>query len=160
MALAFLLTTRGIPQLYYGTELLMDGDGGYHPNVRLDFPGGWSGDKVNAFTREGRTAEQNEVFDYMKSLLTWRKTQRAVHDGKLTHFIPQENVYVYFRHYNNDCIMVVMNANDSEKIVEGKPFQEILKAFSKGQNVITHNTFDDLNSFKVQPWETLIIELE
>jgi len=160
MALAFLLTTRGIPQLYYGTELLMDGDGGYHPNVRLDFPGGWSGDKVNAFTREGRTAEQNEVFDYMKSLLTWRKRQRAVHDGKLTHFIPQENVYVYFRHYNNDCIMVVMNANDSEKIVGGKPFQEILKAFSKGRNVITHNTFDDLNSFKVQPWETLIIELE
>lgn len=160
MALAFLLTTRGIPQLYYGTELLMDGDGGYHPNVRLDFPGGWPGDKINAFTREGRTAEQNEVFEYMKSLLNWRKSQRTIHNGKLTHFIPQDNVYVYFRHYNNECIMVIMNANNTDKILEGKTFHEVLKKFSRARNIITHNTLDDLNSFKLQPWETLIIELK
>ena len=115
MGLAFLLTTRGIPQLYYGTELLMDGDGAYHPNIRKDFPGGWPGDNANGFTAAGRTADQNEVYSYLKKLLDWRKSQTIIHSGKLLHYIPQDNVYVYFRYDAKKCVMVVLNANDSEK---------------------------------------------
>jgi glycosidase len=97
MGLTFLLTTRGIPEIYYGTELLMDGDGGHHPDIRKDFPGGWPGDKVNAFTKEGRTSAQNEAFDFLRTLLNWRKDQEVIHHGKLKHFIPENNIYVYFR---------------------------------------------------------------
>src|SRR5687768_15773937 len=160
MALAFLLTTRGIPQLYYGTELLMDGDGGHHPNVRLDFPGGWAGDAKNAFVKEGRTAEQNEAFDYMKKLLQWRRGEEVIHQGKLTHYIPEDNIYVYFRYSDDKTIMVVMNANDSEKRLGLAPFRERLTGFTRGKNVISQKDFPLLDNLPMSPWETLILILE
>jgi glycosidase len=160
MGMAFMLTTRGIPQLYYGTELLMDGDGGHHPNVRLDFPGGWSGDKVNAFTKEGRTEQQNEVFDYLRTLLNWRKNQDVIHSGKLKHFIPENNIYVYFRYNEERTVMVIMNANDSEKSLDTKPFAESLQKFKKGMDVLTHKEVADIRNLVLPPWSTLILALE
>jgi neopullulanase len=160
MGLAFLLTTRGIPQLYYGTELLMNGDGGHHPNVRLDFPGGWAGDARNAFVKEGRSAEQNEAFDYMKKLLQWRKGEEVIHHGKLTHYIPEDNIYVYFRHNDNRRIMVIMNANDSMKTLDMTPFTESLKGFSAGMDVMTGSALKDLRKIDIPAWNASIFVLK
>ena len=160
MALAFLLTTRGIPQLYYGTELLMDGDGGYHPNVRKDFPGGWSSDTSNAFSAEGRTEVQNEIHSYMKRLLEWRKSEKLIHSGKLTHYIPQDNIYVYFRHDENRSIMVVLNANDSIKDLNTDTFRSHLKSFRTGLDVVSKKTIDSISTLRLQPWEPIILELK
>lgn len=158
MALAFLLTTRGIPQLYYGTELLMDGDGGNHSEVRKDFPGGWTTDRTNAFSKEGRTAEQNEVYDFMKKLLNWRRGEAVVHTGTLTHYIPEDNIYVYFRSDERKTIMVVLNGNASEKQVSVSRFQESLKEATKATDIMT-GIEQQLNALKVPGQTSLVLEL-
>ena len=99
MAMAFIFTTRGIPEIYYGTELLMTtgadkGDGA----KRKDVPGGWPGDKRNAFTASGRTGAENDMYDFMHSLLNYRKSSTALRTGKLMHFIPRDGIYTYFRY--------------------------------------------------------------
>ncbi|MBT1696874.1 cyclomaltodextrinase N-terminal domain-containing protein [Fulvivirgaceae bacterium PWU4] len=160
LGLAFLLTTRGIPQLYYGTELLMDGDGGYHPNVRKDFPGGWPGDKTSAFSRQGRTEAQNEAFDFMKTLLHWRKSQPAVHNGKLTHFIPENNIYVYFRESNSHRVMVILNANDQEKTLSLAPFTECLRGAGRGVDVISQAEVSLRDQVNVPAYTAMIIEVK
>jgi glycosidase len=169
MGLAFLLTTRGIPEIYYGTELLMDGDGGYHPNVRKDFPGGWSGDRVNAFTPAGRTSDQNAVYDYLKKLLMWRKNQPLIHNGKLTHYIPADNIYVYFRHDEGKAVMVVLNANATAKELDTKRFEGNLKSYtsakeifsaSEHSHILSGNTHTDNSKLSLRPWEALILELK
>ena len=159
MALAFLLTTRGIPQLYYGTELLMDGDGSNHSEVRKDFPGGWANDSINAFSKEGRTAEQNDVYDFMKKLLNWRKNEKVIHSGKLTHYIPEDNVYVYFRTSESKTVMVVMNANKSAKSLNAERFNENLKSFKEGKDVMSGKT-QELAHLSIPSQTTLILELE
>jgi neopullulanase len=159
MGLTLLLTTRGIPQLYYGTELLMDGDGGYHPNIRLDFPGGWAGDAVNAFVREGRNADQNEAFDFLQKLLRWRKDQDVIHRGKLTHYIPEDNIYVYFRHNDQKNVMVILNANESEKSLDTTPFAESMKGMKSGVDVLSGARFQDLKKINVAPMTALVLEL-
>jgi glycosidase len=159
MALTFLLTTRGIPQIYYGTELLMDGDGGYHPNVRKDFPGGWAGDKSNAFLAAGRTAEQNEVVDFIKTLSAWRKEQTVIHTGALTHYIPEDNIYVYFRHTSIKTVMVVLNGNATEKILSTQRFQDHMKN-RVGVNVLTKERLENMAQLKVGAWEAAVIELQ
>ena len=160
MALAFLLTTRGIPQLYYGTELLMDGDGGYHPNVRKDFPGGWDGDNVNAFRSDGRTAEQNEVFDYLKNLLQWRKTAEVIHHGELTHYVPNDNIYVYFRYNSSKTVMVVLNANAEDKVVDTNRFVQNVQTFKKGLDIITKREYTNIQSLSVPGMTALVLELQ
>ncbi|HEX8040832.1 MAG TPA: glycoside hydrolase family 13 protein [Chryseosolibacter sp.] len=159
MGLVFLLTTRGIPQIYYGTELLMDGDGGYHPNIRLDFPGGWPGDRRDAFTRAGRTAEENEAHDFLRALLLWRKDQGVIHTGELTHYIPEDNVYVYFRHDDTHRVMVVLNANDSEKVVSAKAFAGDLGGAMRARDVLTGAELGDLSVVNVPAWGALVLEL-
>lgn len=158
MGLVFLLTTRGIPEIYYGTELLMDGDGGYHPNVRRDFPGGWSGDQRNAFTREGRTDAENEAFDFLSKLLNWRKGEEVIHNGKLTHYIPEDNVYVYFRHDESKKVMVILNANDSVKALDTSRFMNDLRGVSEGREVLSGADVD-LRAMKVPAWGAWIVEL-
>jgi glycosidase len=158
MALALLLTTRGIPELYYGTELLMDGDGGYHPNVRKDFPGGWSGDKSNAFTAEGRTEEQNDLYNYLKKILDWRKDQPAIHTGKLTHYIPEDNIYVYFRYNPEKTIMVILNANTDQKKINTARFNVHIKS-SNAINVLSGERLSNITAVTLQPWEAVILEI-
>lgn len=159
MGLVFLLTTGGIPQIYYGTELLMDGDGSHHPNVRLDLPGGWQGDGVNAFSRQGRSQEQNEAFDFISSLLKWRKNNPVIHNGRLTHYIPEDNVYVYFRQDADTRIMVAMNANDSEKVLNTAPFAENLKGVTTATDVLTGAQFRDPGTLYLPAWTALVLEL-
>ena len=159
LGLTFLLTTRGIPQLYYGTELLMDGDGGHHPNVRKTFPGGWKGDPVNAFTAEGRSEEQNDAFNYLRTLLNYRKSQPALHTGKLTHYIPEDNVYVYFRTEGQSTVMVVLNGNTSEKSINTARFKENLGSSTSGREVLSGSILNDLKTLNVAAQSALVIEL-
>ena len=126
-ALAFLLTTRGIPQLYYGTEILMaadkeEGDG----YLRRDFPGGWQGDKTDCFTRAGRTELQNEAFDYARKLLNWRRGNEVIAKGSLKHFSIANGVYVYERRYGDRSVVVMLNGTDRPQTLDLKPYAEIL----------------------------------
>ena len=160
LAMAFLMTTRGIPQLYYGTEILMTGkEHNGHGDIRKDFPGGWSDDPNNAFTREGRTEEQNRAFDFMRKLLRWRQSNEAVQTGKLTHYIPENGVYVYFRHNEEGSVMVILNNTNEKKQVDLSRFAENLQGYSKGRSVLDRTAFDQLNEITVPAKSPLIVEL-
>ena len=161
MSLAFLLTTRGIPQLYYGGEIMMegrksDGDG----VMRIDFPGGWEGDARNAFTKEGRTDLENEAFNFQKKLLMYRKNNPVLHTGKLKHFVPENEVYVYFRSNKEKMIMVLLNNSDEfAKTIDCKRFDEVMSGFSSAKNVMTDEKLNDIRTIKVPAKSVTILEL-
>lgn len=163
LVFTILATARGIPQMYYGTEIKMGGekqkgDG----DIRRDFPGGWSGDAVNAFTREGRTAEQNEVFDFVRNLLNWRKANPVIHNGAMKHFIPEDEVYVYFRYNDDKTVMVVLNNSDEEaKTLDMKRFGEMLDGYTGGRDVISGKEVGDIRTSLTVPAKTsMVIELK
>ena len=160
MGVTFLLTVRGIPQLYYGTEALMDGDASSHPQVRRDFQGGWAGDEVDFFKNKNLTLDQQEAMKFMKKILNWRKSKPVIHQGKLGHFIPQDNVYVYFRTLGNEKVMVMMNGNTTDKSISTERFAEQMKGRTKAKNVLTDEIFHGLETIKVPARTALILELE
>ncbi len=161
LAMAFLLTTRGIPQIYYGTEVLMAGnDINGHGDIRRDFPGGWASDKHNAFTPEGRNKKQSEMWDYTSKILNWRKTATAVHNGKLTHFIPDNEVYVYFRHNQQQAVMVILNNGYQPKVLDTERFNEFLGDKKSGIDIITGKAVEDLSKIQLSPRSAMIIELK
>ncbi len=160
LAMAFLMTTRGTPQIYYGTEILMDGEEhNGHGDIRKDFPGGWKNDKNNAFTKEGRTDEQNNAFNFMRRLLNWRRTNATVQYGKLTHYIPEDGVYVYFKKLNGNTVMVMLNNTNDNKKVNMSRFAVDIGNNTKGKGVLTRKVWDDLSSIEVPAKSPLIIEL-
>jgi glycosidase len=120
LAMALLATTRGIPQIYYGSEIGMKGDknNGGDASIRQDFPGGWKEDTKNAFTKEGRSDFQENYFQFTKKLLNWRKNNSIIHEGKLVQFLPENNVYVYFRVKGKEKVMVVINNSDKEEKIK------------------------------------------
>lgn len=125
--MVFLLTTRGIPQIYYGTEILMTGDKGKGDgDLRKDFPGGWQGDTRNCFVENGRTALENEAFEFTRQLLNWRKGNQVIGKGSLKHYSIQNGVYVYQREFNGKSVVVFMNGTDDSKELDLTPYQEIL----------------------------------
>lgn len=138
MAFAWLLTFRGIPQMYYGNEILMAGttspSDGY---VRKDFPGGWPGDAANKFTAAGRTEKENALFNYIKTLANYRKGSSALTTGKLMQFVPEDGVYVYFRYDAKQTVMCIMNQNNDAKEINLDRFAERTKGFTKGREVAT-----------------------
>lgn len=161
-AFTFLLTTRGIPEIYYGSEILMtgdkaDGDG----SLRADFPGGWEGDKRNAFAKEGRTAEENQAFDYLKALLNWRKGNEVIAKGGLKHFSPAETgVYVYERKYEGRSVVVLLNGRDHETDLPLAAFREVLP-----KQTVVHaldgRSFDlTSNTLPLAPRDVLIFEFK
>ena len=126
-AMVFLLTTRGIPQIYYGTEILMTGDKGKGDgDLRKDFPGGWQGDTRNCFAKNGRTALENEAFEFTRQLLNWRKGNQVIGKGNLKHYSIQNGVYVYQREFNGKSVVIIMNGTDDSKELDLAPYQEIL----------------------------------
>ena len=161
MAMALLATVRGIPQIYYGSEIGMAGnkDKG-DADIRQDFPGGWEGDTNNAFTKEGRTQVQNDYFDYTSKLFNWRKNKSLIHSGKMTHYIPENNVYVYFRYNDSESVMVVINNNTEKQILKTNRFQENIQNFTSGKDVITEKSFDLKNDIEMEGKSVLIIELK
>jgi glycosidase len=162
MGLSFIMTTRGIPQLYYGTEIVMDGDKRKGDgNLRQDFPGGWPGDRKSAFTRTGLTDNESEALDFTRLLLNWRKNNELIHTGKLKHFIPYDGIYVYFRYNDDESIMVIFNNNEKEsKTISRERYKESLAGYTKGHEVITGKTINDLDSIRIEPKTAMIIELK
>ncbi len=161
MAMTFLLTTRGIPAIYYGTEFLMEGEEHKgHGEIRKDFPGGWAGDTLNLFTAQGRNQQQNEAFSYVQNLLKWRAANDAVKYGTLKHYIPENGVYVYFREYNNQRVMVILNNSQTSQSIQTARYKESLRGVIHGKNVISGKPFTFRNSILLEPRSALIIELE
>lgn len=137
MGIAWLLTCRGIPQMYYGTEILMKGFTNPDGWVRLDFPGGWANDKANKFTAAGRTEKENEVFNWTKSLATFRRTSSALTTGKMMQYVPVNGVYVYFRYDANQTVMCVMNTNAEASNLDLSRFTERIQGFTSGTEITT-----------------------
>ncbi len=161
MAYTFLLTTRGIPQVYYGTELAFkQGTKGGDGDKRAEMPGGWDGDARSVFTKSGRTTLENDMFDYVKKITNWRKTSEAIHQGKLLHFVPENNSYVYFRYTDNERVMVIMNMNDSPITVSRQKHIEMLRGYSQALNVITDESVDISRDFSVAGKSTTVLRLK
>ena len=159
LAMTLFFTTRGTLQFYYGTEILMSNPGTEdHGVIRSDFPGGWEGDAVNAFTGEGLTAQQKEAQEYIRTLAHLRKKSCALNSGELLHFIPQEEVYVYFRTFEQENIMVLANRNKEGKTIDLARFSQGLKGATSGENLITEEKVDlSRGTIEVGPMETLIL---
>lgn len=158
--IAWLLTTRGIPQFYYGTEILMKNYANPDGLVRDDFPGGWQGDKSNKFTAAGRTSKENEAFNYVKKLANYRKNNDVLQTGKMMQFIPEEGIYVYFRYNDLKTVMVIMNSNAEEKILPTKRFAERILSSTAAKNVVTEEMINDIRTIKVPGTSTLVLELQ
>ena len=158
-ALVFVATMRGIPQFYYGTEILMAGSGD-HGIVRTDFPGGWKGDPVNAFTEKGLTEQQKEAKNFVRRLLQWRKNAEVIHKGKLKHFIPENGVYVYFRYTNDDTVMVILNKNSKATSLNLAPFAEMLEGKRAGSDVMAGKAYVLGKSLQLEPNSAMILELK
>jgi glycosidase len=163
MAMAFILTTRGIPMIYYGTEVLLttekdkNGDG----YKRADFPGGWANDNISGFTGKNLSPSQLEMTQYLKSLLNWRKNKEVIHTGKLKHFVPEDGVYVYFRYNVNETVMIALNNNENDaKTLDRKRYSEFLDQFQTGKDMISGQTITDLSKITIQPKSAMIIELK
>ncbi|MBL7926161.1 MAG: glycoside hydrolase family 13 protein [Bacteroidia bacterium] len=161
MGITFLLTTRGIPMLYYGTELLMhnfSNDGS--SNVRDDFPGGWPNDTINKFLPQGRNESEKEAHNFISKLALWRQYRPAIQNGKLMQFVPEDGVYVYFRYDDKATIMMVMNANEKAITLNTKRFAERVGSYTKGYEVISNKTLNQIENIEVEAMSAQIIELK
>ena len=158
MAMSFILTTRGIPQIYYGTEIIMESTAD-HGELRRDFPGGWKGDKVNAFSRKGLSNKEIEAQKYLKTLLNWRKKSPAITNGKLIHYPPKDGVYVYFRLFDNESVMVLINNNKNKTRVDLERFYEVLKNNKNGISVINNTKYNLKEKISLDKKSVLILEV-
>ena len=161
MAMTLIATVRGIPQLYYGSEIGMDGDKGKGDgDIRHDFPGGWNGDSNNAFTNSGRTEEQRKFHDFTAKLFNWRKSKEVIHSGKMTHYIPENNVYVYFRYNEKESVMVVINNSNESQTFKTNRFAENIQNHQTGTDIFSGKTIDLKNDITIEPKSTLVLELK
>jgi len=162
MAIACLLTLRGIPQIYYGTEVLLHnsmhpGDHGY---IRADMPGGWENDASNAFSKKGLTRDQIEMQDYMRRLLIWRAQSSALSSGKTLHFAPFNDIYVYFRYTKDQKVMVILNRNEQPTTIDPARFREIIGGDKKGVDIISSKMFDLTSVLEIPAKTTLVLMVE
>jgi len=158
-ALALLLTVNRIPQLYYGTEIMMNGtkavtDG----NVRKDFPGGFPGDCHNAFTEQGRTKAENDMFRWLSRLLHWRQNNPLITKGKMTQFIPHNGVYVVARHFQGRTVMTILNGTTQPATFEVARYKEMIGDAKRGKDVPTGLYYDLSRDHKLKPRQTLVLE--
>ncbi|WP_298411123.1 alpha-amylase family glycosyl hydrolase [Hydrotalea sp.] len=158
MGIAWLLTSRGIPQMYYGTEVLMKGFTNPDGWVRLDFPGGWKGDKKNAFTGEGLLTEEFAVQQYTRTLANFRKSSPALTTGKLMQYVPKDGVYVYFRYTSTQTIMCVMNTSEKVHKTDWNNYAQRTAGFTKGTDVTDGKTVR--NNFEIAPKTLMVVELK
>ncbi len=162
MGLVFYTTVRGIPQFYYGTEVLMNSNDNprSHDVIRSEFPGGWKDHKVSALTGMGLTSDQIEFQNFFKRLLNWRKNNKVIHEGKFIHFTPDEQVeiYSYFRILGDKIVWTIFNRKEETQTIKLEKYQEVLKGKSKGYDVINDKTID-LSNLKISPKSALIIEI-
>lgn len=160
MMMTLIATVRGIPQVYYGDELGMvgnkdvKGDG----DIRRDFPGGWEGDPINAFSAEGRTAEQTEFFEFSKKIFNWRKSKPVIHTGKTMQFVPENNVYVYFRYTADAKVMVVINNNPETQTLNLQRFKEMIETTKEGTDIISEKQITLEDTLTIDGKTSMIIE--
>lgn len=159
MGVAFFLTTRGIPQIYYGTEILMRHDGSEHGDIRADYPGGWEGDKINAFTGEGLSEAAKDMQQYVSNIQNWRKNADVIHDSKLMHFVPEDGTYTYFRYTDDEAVMVILNKNIEAKTIKTDRFKEVIDGYKSGKEIISGNTISDISEVIVPAKSAVIVEL-
>ena len=157
MAYAWLYTCRGIPQLYYGSELLMKGISNPDGWVRLDFPGGWAGDKKNAFTEMGLTNDESDFLHYVQTLGAFRTKSSALKTGNMMQYIPEDGLYVYFRYDNNQTVMCVMNTDTKSRNVNLSKYGERTNLFKSGKDIITGNIIG--SEFSIPSMSMQVIEL-
>lgn len=161
MAMVMLATLRGIPQLYYGSEIGMAGDQNLgDADIRRDFPGGWENDENNAFFPETRSECQKVYFDFTSKLFHWRKTNPAIHFGKTTHYIPENNVYVYFRYNIEKSVMILINNNLENQEIHTARFKENIGNYEKGKEVLTNIVYNLSKTIAIEGKSALILELE
>ncbi|MFT3822643.1 MAG: alpha-amylase family glycosyl hydrolase [Chitinophagaceae bacterium] len=157
--LAWLLTYRGIPQLYYGTEILLKNFADPDGKVRQDFPGGWVGDSLNKFEAAGRTAAENEVFNYTRRLANFRRQSTALKTGKMMQYVPDNGVYVYFRYDDKQTVMCIMNTNDKAAETEADRFTERTSGFTSMKNVVTGTVTSLKGKITIPAKSVLVAEL-
>ena len=161
LGLGFLLTTRGVPQLYYGTENLTKSfKNPSDAEVRKDFEGGWADDKVNKFLASGRTEKENEAFNFVKKLANYRKSSEVLTTGKLTQYLPTDGLYVYFRHTLDKTVMIIMSQNKEDKSLDTTRFMENMKGYVSAKNVMTDSVITDLKTLKIPANTFTILELQ
>jgi neopullulanase len=155
-AITLLLTLRGIPQILYGTEIMMS-ETENHGLIREDFPGGWPVDTVSVFDKINLSTQTLEAIDFFSKLANWRKTSEAITKGKLIHFIPEDDLYVFFRIYQKEKVMVVINAFDKSQTIDFSNYAEIIKDIRKGELIPSSQKVDLSNEIELKPWQSLII---
>jgi len=161
LAMVYFATMRGTPQFYYGTEILRSNKGdNSHGNIRSDFPGGWPDDEINAFNGTRLGDAQKNAQDFTRTLLNWRKTATAVHNGRLMHFVPQNGVYTFFRYNEEQKLMITLNKTDQYQKIGLKQFEEILKGSKHGINSLSKEKITLTDSLDIAPKQPLILEVE
>ena len=158
MAMSIICTIRGIPQIYYGTEIAMASTDD-HGELRKDFPGGWPNDDKNAFTGHGLNERELDAQNYLKKLLNWRKNNLAIAKGDLIHYPVQDGIYIYFRRYENEMVMVIINNNDRAKTVYPDHFNETIKGRTKGVNIINDRLHYLSREINIPGKSTLVLEI-
>lgn len=160
IALTLISTIRGIPQIYYGSEIGMRGSKEKlgDADIRRDFPGGWIGDAQNAFIE--RTAEQKEFFDFTQKLLNWRKSKDVIHNGKTMNFIPENGVFTYFRYNDNEKVMVILNNNNKPQTLSTKRFSEIISENFVAKDIISGQEISVNGTIEISAKSSLILEIK
>lgn len=154
-----LATLRGMPQMLYGDELMFrstDRSKG-HPTLRVDFPGGWPGDRINLFDRAQHTGAAKEVYDYTRQIMNWRKSKDVIHNGKTLHFIDRDNTYAFFRYNDSEVVFVYINNTNNERVVPWERYSEISEGLDEGRNIITGESVA-MSGLKVAPMSALVVE--
>jgi glycosidase len=161
MAMTLLATTRGIPQIYYGSEIGMAGnkDKLGDAAIRQDFPGGWKTDSKNAFSKTGRKEEEQQYFEFTSKIFNWRKDKAVIHSGKLKHYIPENNVYVYFRYNENESVMVVINNNPEKQKINPNKLSESLNGYQSGTDVVTNKKWIINEDLEIEGKSVFVFEL-
>lgn len=154
-----LLSLRGIPQMYYGTEVLMKNYANPDGKVREDFPGGWPTDQTNKFIPAGRNEKENEAFNFVKTLANYRKQNSVLQNGKMMQFVPENGIYVYFRYNKEKTVMVVMNSNEKEEVLKTERFAERIGNYKFAKNIITNEKIA-VETLKLPAKTTYIFELQ
>ena len=161
IAHTLLATLRGMPQILYGDELMFrstDRSKG-HPTLRIDFPGGWKGDKRNLFDASQHVGAEKDVYDYTRHIMNWRKEKEVIHSGKTLHFIDRNNTYAYFRYNDSDVVFVFINNTDAAQLVPWSRYAEIAADLTVGRDVMTGDSVT-MSGVKVEPMSALVVEFK
>ena len=159
MGMVYFSTLRGIPQFYYGTEILMKNEKEGHGQIRSDFPGGWKGDMINGFTGKGLTTQEQEAQALTTKLLNWRKEKAVIHTGKLMQFAPEDGVYSFFRYNEKETVMIIFNKNDKETAVSMDKYNEMIGDKRNAFDVLNDRRFSLESILRIPPKTALILEI-